>query len=306
MNSVRAIVCSLCIFAGAILVPTRAAATPTASAAPMAVTLQGIIQPANDDTLAFTPNGNAVFFDRSSGSRKAIMVSRKMNGQWSKPAVASFSGRWFDQDPLVAPNGKYMLFDSDRPVTQRSKPLVQNYFNNGNPAPGSNIWKVERTAVGWGSPVWLGPVVNSDVFVDFASVATDNTLYFIRWDKQARVMHLWRSQYRDGKYLTPVRARVGDPAISTHDPTVAPDQSFIVFDYGKVKGGLGRLCIAFREGNHWGAPVDLGDIVNRDLPRGSHLAPDGHTVFFTGQSGVWRLALHPWLQRYKRETNTGL
>lgn len=273
-----------------------AVVAPAPAARPERVTLGGIIRPASDDTLAFTPDGNTVFFDRSEGKHKTIMVSQhKADGSWSKPQIASFSGHWFDQDPVVAPDGTYLLFNSDRPVSAGGKSLVQDYFRGG-PGPGSNIWKVERRGDGWGEPVWLGAVINNDAFVDFASIARDNTLYFLRWDKQAKVMHTWRARYRDGAYQPPERAGLGDPAVSTHDPAVAPDQSFIVFDYGKVKGGLGRLCIAFREGDHWGKPIDLGDAVNQDIPWGSHMAFDGRAIYFTGNSGIWRLALEPWLQ----------
>jgi hypothetical protein len=272
------------------------AATPD-PAAPQAVTLDGILHADNDDTLAFTPDGDMVFFDRSEGTHKTIMVAHRIDGHWTAPRVAAFSGRWFDQDPLVAPDGSYLLFDSDRPVRPGAAPLVQDYFV-GRRAPGSQIWRVDRQGDGWGQPVWLGPVVNDDVFVDFASVAADGTLYFIRFDPGARVMHTWRSRYHDGHYLPPERAGLGDPAVSTHDPAIAPDQSVIVFDYGKVKGGLGRLCIAFREGDHWGRPIDLGEEINRDLPWGAHLAPDGHTVYVTGQSGIRRFSLQPWLRRH--------
>ncbi len=271
------------------------AAADTPAAKPEPVTMGGIIRPDSDDTLAFTPDGNTVFFDRSQGRRKTIMISHRVDGHWSRPQVASFSGHWFDQDPVVAPDGSYLLFNSDRPVHPGSRPLVQDYFRGG-PGPGSNVWKVERRGDRWGEPVWLGPVVNNDVFVDFASIADDNTLYFIRWDKQAKVMHTWRARYRNGSYLPPERTWLGEPAVSTHDPAIAPDQSFIVFDYGKVKGGLGRLCIAFRESNHWGKPIDLGDTVNQDHPWGSHIAPDGRTLYFTADSGIYRLSLEPWLR----------
>ena len=288
------------LFAASGVVPAFAAAAP-APATPERVTLGGIIHSASDDTLAFTPDGNTVFFDRSEGKHKTIMVSHKVLGRWSRPQVARFSGHWFDQDPVVAPDGSYLLFNSDRPVQPGGKPLVQNYFRGG-PGPGSNIWKVERRGGGWGEPVWLGQVINNDVFVDFASIAKDNTLYFIRWDKPAKVMHTWRARYHDGRYLPPERAGLGDPAVSTHDPAVAPDQSFIVFDYGKVKGGLGRLCIAFREGNHWSEPVDLGDVVNKDIPWGSHIAPTGREIHFTGNSGIWGLSLEPWLRAHQAQS----
>jgi hypothetical protein len=290
--------CGLCIAAGMAFQPAPAIAANAPKAVPEGVTLDGIIHPASDDTLAFTPDGNTVFFDRSAGKHKTVMVSHKLHGHWSQPRVAGFSGRWFDQDPVVAPDGSYLLFNSDRPVRPGGKPLVQDYFRGG-PGPGSNIWKVERHGNGWGKPVWLGPVINNDVFVDFASIARDNTLYFIRWNRQAKVMHTWRARYRNGSYLPPERAGLGDPAVSTHDPAVAPDQSFIVFDYGKVKGGLGRLCIAFREGDHWGKPIDLGDAVNEDIPWGSHMAFAGDAIYFTGNTGLYRLSLQPWLRRHE-------
>jgi hypothetical protein len=276
-------------------------AAQAATSTPEQVTLGGIIHPESDDTPAFTPDGTTVFFDRSEGPHKTIMVSHKVHGRWSAPKVASFSGHWFDQDPVIAPDGSYLLFNTDRPVTSGGKPLVQDYF--GKPAPGSNIWKVERKGDGWGDPVWLGPVIDSGVFVDFASIAADGTLYFIRRDKNDPVMHTYRATYRDGTYLAPVRAGLGDPTVSTHDPAVAPDQSFIVFDYGKVEGGLGRLCIAFREGGHWSKPEDLGDAVNSDVPWGSHIAPDGRSIYFTGRTGIWRLSLEPWLAAHRAARN---
>ena len=270
---------------------------------PVAVTpvrLSGIINQDSDDTLAFTPDRITVFFDRSEGKRKTIMVSHRVKGRWSAPEIASFSGTWFDQDPVVAPDGSYLLFNSNRPVKPGDEALVQSYFAGG-PGPGSNIWRVDRKGNGWGEPVWLSGIINSDVFIDFASIASDGTLYFMRWDKDQKSMHFWRSRYDQGKYLKPELVTLGDPKESLHDPAVAPDQSFIVFDSGKVKGGLGRLCIAFRDGDHWGAPIDLGEDLNKDLPWGSHLDPDGRTIYFTGTSGIQRFSLRPWLEAHRQQ-----
>jgi len=261
------------------------------------VTLGGIINQDSDDTVAFTPDRKTVFFDRTNGPRKTIMISQRRQGRWTPPHPASFSGKWFDQDPVVAPNGSFLLFNSDRPVHSGGKALVQDYFSGG-PGPGSNLWRVDRRGDHWGEPVWLGPTINNDVFIDFASLASDGTIYFMRWDAPQKAMHLWRSQYKLGAYLAPEFVTLGDPAESIHDPAVAPDQSFLVFDSGKVKGGLGRLCIAFRERDHWGKPIDLGDELNKDLPWGSHLDPDGRTIYFTGSSGIKKFSLAPWLDAH--------
>jgi hypothetical protein len=278
-------------------ISSRVTAAEIASLVVTPMTLDGIIDQESDDTLAFTPDGKTVFFDRSNGPRKTIMVSHRIQGHWSPPQTASFSGQWFDQDPLVAPDGSFLLFNSDRPVSSDGKPLVQSYFAGG-PGPGSNLWRVDRKGESWGNPVWLSATINSDVFIDFASLAGDGTLYFMRWDATEKSMHLWQSRYKHGSYLAPEFVTLGDAKESIHDPAVAADQSFIVFDSGKVKGGLGRLCISFREGDHWGKPIDLGDNLNKDLPWGSHLDPDGHTIYFTGKSGIQRFSLAPLLKAH--------
>jgi len=292
MKTFGALACSL-------LLSGSALAAKSPAAPPRGVTLGGIIHSDTDDTLAFSPDGGTVFFDRSIGKQKTVMVSHRIHGGWSRPHAAGFSGRWFDQDPVVAPDGSYLLFDSNRPVHPGGQPLVQDYFVGG-AGPGSNIWRVDRHGRAWGEPHWLGPKVNSDVFVDFPSIAADGTLYFMLWDKRTKLMHFVRSEYHDGGYGMPQSAGIGSPSVSEHDPAVAPDQSFVVFDAGKTKGGLGRLYIAFHDHGHWGRPIDLGDVANKDMPWGSHLAPDGHTVYFTGQSGIWRLSLLPWLRPHQQ------
>jgi WD40 repeat protein len=285
-----AILTALC----ACLISSPAPSSETSPLSLKPVSLDGIIDQENDDTLAFTPDGKTVFFDRSSGPKKTIMVSHRVKQRWSTPQIASFSGQWFDQDPVVAPDGSYLMFNSDRPANPGAQPLIQNYFAAG-PAPGSNIWRVDRHGDQWGEPVRLKNTINNDVFIDFASVTAAGTLYFMRWEAAEKSMHLWRSQNNRGVYSAPQFVTLGDPKNSIHDPAVAPDESFIVFDSGKVKGGLGRLCIAFREGDHWGKPIDLGDEINKDLPWGAHIDPDGHTIYVTDKTGIKRFSVTPWL-----------
>jgi hypothetical protein len=282
----------LVLVAGSILPIVHAFAATLVDAVPHRVTLDGIIHPKTDDTLAFTPDGNTVFFDRGENKHETIMVSHNVNGRWSPPRVASFSGRWHDKDPAMSPDGSWLVFASNRPTSPGGAPVVSHY--QGHAYHGDNLWKVERAGQGWGTPVWLGPVVNDKAFIAAPSIAADGSLYFIR--RENGVTYIFQSRFRNGAYQPSERVVLGAPGVTTHDPAIAPDQSFIVFDYGKTKGGLGRLCIAFREGDHWGKPIDLGDTVNGDGPWGSHLASDDHTIYFTGNSGIWRLSLDPWLR----------
>jgi len=267
------------------------AQTMTAPRAPTIVDLGGILNAESDDTPTFTPDGDTVFFDRSTGSNKFVMIAHRINGHWAAPEMAPFSGRWYDQNPVISPDGSFLIFNSDRPIPGTDKPLVQTFF--GKPNPGSHLWRVDRKTDGWGEPVWLGATINDTAFIDFPSIVSDGSLYFLRRDQGA--VHIFRSQYEGGRYLQAQRVSLGDPAETTHDPAVAPDESFIIFDYGKVKNGLGRLCIAFREGDHWSKPMDFGDDINRDTPWGARLSSDHRTVFFAGASHIWNLSLAPWL-----------
>lgn len=262
---------------------------------PQPVSLGPALNPDTDDTPEFSPDGNTVLFDRSDATHKYVMVAHRVDGKWSAAELAPFSGQWYDQNPVFAPDGSYLLFDSNRPVKAGGEPLVQHYF--AQPGPGSNIWRVDRKGAGWGEPVWLGPLVNDTPFIDFPAIAGDGSLYFLRWD--AGAVHIFRSQYRAGSYQPAVRVALGDPTVTTHDAAVSPDESFMVLDYGKVKNGLGRLSIAFRQGDHWGAPMDLGDLVNQDIPWGARLSPDGRTVYFTGATKIWSLSLASWLDAKK-------
>jgi hypothetical protein len=160
------------------------------------------------------------------------------------------------------------------------------------------------------------------------SVAANGDVYYQRRDAATHAFHLYRAVWRDGRYQPPQRLALGDPAAHELDPAIAPDQSFIVFDANYAdKDKPDRLYIAFRDGDGWSAPIDLGDAVNRYEPWGSHLGPDGRTLYFTsnytakvnyprtpaqasadlarmrawdnGNNHIWRLSLAPWLAAHR-------
>jgi hypothetical protein len=55
-----------------------------------------ISSPANDGSPTFTPDGNTLFFMRSTAGWSVILESHRVNGRWSMPQVAPFSGEWPD------------------------------------------------------------------------------------------------------------------------------------------------------------------------------------------------------------------
>src|SRR6202011_1822690 len=87
-----------------------------------------------------------------------IFTSTFRHGRWSEPAVAPFSGRYWDFDAVFSPDGSKVFFGSDRPAPGRVK--ADKDFD---------IWMVEKTERGWTEPQRLDDPVNSDADETFAS-----------------------------------------------------------------------------------------------------------------------------------------
>lgn len=297
---------------------SRNTPAPVIQAAPAAIFAPGVISgPASETDPAFTRDGKTVVFARNG----MIMVSRQTEGAWSPPRLAPFSGEWNDQQPTMAPDGSYLVFVSNRPVAAGDAKR-----------PSGNLWRVNREGDGWGVPVHLPATVNRGSSTWAPSIAGDGSLYFIERASASAPFRIWRSQFRNGQYEAATALSFGDPATQDVDPAVAPDESFIVF--GSMHPGRDheRLFIAFKEGNAWSAPVDLGTVVNADGATDTNearLGPDFRTLFFStdrvtpvkyprtraqaeedhariqgwdnGNQNIWSISLAPWLDGRKRQ-----
>lgn len=283
--------------------------------------------PGSEDCLNLTPDGNTAIYDLSSGSNNFIVISHRRDGHWSKPEIAPFSGQWSDGDVALSPDGRYAVFVSNRPATPGGAPTSDS---------SGALWRVDREGAGWGEPKRLPDTVNPTVMspksptIATPSIAADGTLYFMKRDEKGQ-LHIFRSAYRDGDYGAAVEQVLGKPADPQLDPAIAPDQSFLVFtSLPAASKGPARMAIAFREGDHWGQPIDLGDAVNADnWPWGPHIAPDGRTLYYVtnrslpvsyprsreqaeqdfarllswddGESNIWTLSLAPWIDAHARQ-----
>lgn len=261
--------------------------------------------PIGVDSMTFSPDGSTVFFDQERDHGSTIMWSKKLDNKWSQPQVASFSGHWVDHDPALSPDGSFLIFASNRPITA-----------NGESLHGGHLWRVDRRSTGWGEPVRLPDAVNTNTHTYAPYIAGNGDVYFQQANPPAGDFHLYRAPFHNGAYLPLEQVQLGDPDAHQLDPAVAPDQSFLIFDAnyaGKEKPD--HLYIVFREGDHWSRPLDMGDMLDAYQPSGSHLSPDHCTLYFTSdhaldttmgppaeqtQSGkatnhIWSISLAYWL-----------
>jgi hypothetical protein len=237
--------------------------------------------PANDGSPVFSPDGNTIFFTRTNGNWSAILESHKIDGQWSKPVIAPFSGEWADSSMGISPDGSYLVFSSRRPVTP--------------PAPGTdrkdihivaNLWRVDRVGSGWSKPVCLPDTVNIGPSIWKPSIAANGNLYFVSIDAKGS-KRLYSSEFKNGVYRQAQPLPFSDGTTLDVDPEIAPDESFLVFcSAGRLPGDtLDHLFIVARKPDGWGAVMPIryaGDgppaYSTDDEP---HLGPDRHTLYFS-------------------------
>ncbi|MGB5851151.1 MAG: hypothetical protein WBG85_02530 [Rhodanobacter sp.] len=236
---------------------TGAARAADATPATPVIFAPGAISgPSGVDCLTFAPDGNTVYFDQQAMWNGFIMEAHRVDDGWSTPRIAPFSGQWQDHDPAMAPDGSFLVYTTNRAAVAGAPALH-----------GGQLWRVDRQGDGWGTPWRLPEAVNVGTSVYAPSVAANGDVYYQRRDDAMHEFHLYRAAWRDGRYQPPQRLALGDPAAHELDPAIAPDQSFIVFDANYAgKDKPDRLYIAFRDGDGWGKPVDLGDAVNRYEP----------------------------------------
>jgi hypothetical protein len=231
----------------------------------------GIISTALPEfSIAFTPDGRTLYFDRASSDRSAltIMTSDYVRARWTVPRVAPFSGRYRDVDPFVTPDGQRLYFNSDRP---RSSTTVRTL----------SIWYVERTPNGWSEPVDPGEPLNSDSTDVFVSTSRDGTLVFgSRREGQSRI---YSTHLVKGRWETPHAIRFGSVLDGVGNPLISPSGGFmiLVLEQPSRKSDLFASC---KRGSDWSEPTRLSDAVNsRYADFAPALDPTESMLFFTSE-----------------------
>ncbi|MCL6099587.1 MAG: hypothetical protein M1391_13540 [Bacteroidetes bacterium] len=207
----------------------------------------------------FSAHGDTLYFLKCSPDffTYTICVSYLKNGTWTKPKVASFSGKYLDADPFLTRNGNMLFFISNRPVKK------------GDPVrPDFDIWKVMKTKNGWGEPIHLDEPVNSPGDEYYPTVADDGSLYFGSGRSEGNYSNsdLFRSKLENGKYLhvESLGDSVNSP-LNDYEPFISPKQDMLIFMSTRPNGLRNAdLYISFNKDGHWTkaqklpAPINSG------------------------------------------------
>lgn len=220
---------------------------------------QEVSQFPNVRDIAITRN-EAIFSAQSvMGDISALVYVKKLDDQWEKPEVVSFSGQYFDIEPFFSEDGLTLYFVSNRPLELNSTETKD-----------FDIWYVTRTSLEaeWSIPKNMGAPINTNMDEFYPVVTKSRNLYFTLDNPELNQKDdIYVSEYVNGIYSEPKRL---DEGINSNgyefNAFIAPDESFMIYTcYNREDGlGSGDLYISYNNGKGWSEAKNMGAKINSD------------------------------------------
>ena len=209
--------------------------------------------------LALTENEAIFSAQNVTGDLSVLVNVKKLNDQWSKLEVVSFSGQYFDIEPFFSEDGLTLYFVSNRPMDSSSTETKD-----------FDIWYVTRTALEaeWSTPKNIGFPINTKMNEFYPVVTKSKNLYFTLDNPELNQKDdIYVSEYVNGKYSEP--KRLGDGINSNgyeFNAFVSPDETFMIYTcYNREDGfGSGDLYISYRNSKGWTQAKNMGSDINSD------------------------------------------
>ena len=200
--------------------------------------------------MAISPDGNEIFYTMqyARGLISVIMHTKKINGKWSTPEVASFSGIYNDLEPAFSFDGTKLFFVSNRALNNEGK--TKDY----------DIWFVTKENGDWVQPGNVGAPVNSEKDEFYPSITKQGNIYFTR-AVEGREEDILFSRFLNGKYEDPKALPNAINSVNDEfNAFIDPNEQFIIFSvYGrKDDNGGGDLYMSKKnEKGEWMQAVNL-------------------------------------------------
>lgn len=242
--------------------------------------------------LTFTPDGSTAFWvawngnwGSSQASQRVIYTSRQQDGVWSTPTPAEFSGQHSDDDPFVAPDGRWLYFVSDRPT------------DDSDESPDTNIWRYSLIETNQ-----LETVSINSTSSEYSPVITASGALYFASDREGGPGQgdLYRAASDGSRFLSPQPL---GPAFNT--PTgewnlwVSADENEIIFEASSRPTNVstpGDLYYSWRTPAGWTQSMPLEGVNSKDSELMPRLHPDGKTLFYTTApiGGHARIVTEEW------------
>ena len=208
--------------------------------------------------------GEYYFSVRSANwSNARIMVTKYEDGDWTTPAMASFSNTY-----SISPS----LADNDQTI----------YFSRN-----TDIWKATRTTGDWSAPAQMGSPVSSAQDEWSCRISDLGNLWICSWRPGgAGQCDPWRVEYEEPNFTEATNLSAVGTTYNDCAPVPGPNEEYVVFNSNRPGGyGAMDLYISFSDGEGgWTTPQNLGPTINTSMADVTpYISPDNKYLFFSRQ-----------------------
>ncbi len=211
----------------------------------------------------FSSDGKEFYYTVDIPGNAFIACTKLMkNNTWSKPKVASFSGKYPDYDPIFSPDGSKLFFSSSR-------------SQSGNPE--NKIWYVEKINDKWSEPKSIN-LIGAGNRAFYNSVTNDGVIYF----NMIGSSKIFKAKKIDTAYIVEELPDIVNGDFKNYDPFISPNEDYLIFSSYREEGyGNADLYISFYINDSWTKPENLGEPINSGYyDKCPSLTPDRNFLIF--------------------------
>jgi hypothetical protein len=236
--------------------------------------------------LTMSADGSEILYSERNPETKAVtFLSRHRQGDsWGDAIALPYGREYMEIEPSLSPDGRKILFVSDRPPD-----------GSGQPGRAPDIWMAEKAGDRWGLPVRLGPPILTDDPADIEAhpfFDADGGIYFMRQNGKSR--RLFHAERRGSGFVEPRPLPLKEDLFAGQfsGPCLSADGRILVM-HSRKSGGFGSwdLYVSFQdESGIWSELRNLGPAVNTAGEESSPtFSPDGRDLFFTRDGDIYRV-----------------
>ena len=219
-----------------------------------------------DYAISFHPKESELLLStRIYGASNHMLSMKVNNGYWSKPERPLFASNFPEGEPIYTPDGKQIIFQSQRPATENSETQYDTWI----------IDDLDNNS----TPKLLSEPFKNPQFLMYISSTMDNKIYFTSNGGTYTAVKN-NTGYDEAIFLG---GNINSPSEGKH-PFIDPDESFMIFDASNRLDGLGEsdLYISFKkEDGSWTTAQNLGDKINSSANEiCASISGDGKFLFY--------------------------
>jgi hypothetical protein len=178
-----------------------------------------------------------------------IFSFRFENGNLCCEEAVPFTGDFNDYHPVFSPDGKWIYFNSDRPIPGEQQKTEK-----------IDIWRVSYVESGWGTPEYLNEI-NTEFHESYPTLSSEGTLYF-NSDRPGGKgsMDVYKSFYKEGKFSEPELIDDLNSADSENDLFVSPDEKLMILNRYLFQTREVEMYLSYNSSGNWSTPQPIPEV----------------------------------------------